>query len=411
MPGTALDRCDLGTRHQFEHGLRLHADILHAQVARYLVRDLAQRRREAGLQPPVPVAAVQVIEGIEERRGHFLYVRVVREQKRQLLLEHEHTRRLQRDDIVAALDPVQQLRNVRFLGRCDGLEVAELELRHPAAALGARDRDLDVVVLEHRRQILAHLRRVTVAVAGRIQNDPALRAVRRHRLAAAACAPRQPLVRGFAVVSRHRRIARHAEGLLQNHTARATAVGGINDLGDDRNPRQPADRVGARQHALLQRRAAVAEALRLGAQHQVRKVDVPLVRRHIRALRHVAHVAQVAVIDDVPVDVLWYRVEFAGVGLVDRVEQRGKCVAQVETTPTPVTDVEDALEFGKQRAFVVKRFRPPVDRMAGRGLEAALARLVVAHLNAAVLPPRSAGLPGSETSRNTFRGISAAGSF
>ena len=41
-----------------------------------------------------------------------------------------------------------------------------------------------------------------------------------------------------------------------------------------------------------------------GAQHQVREVDVPGMRRNVRTLRHEAHVTQVTVIDDVPVDLL-----------------------------------------------------------------------------------------------------------
>jgi hypothetical protein len=80
----------------------------------------------------------------------------------------------------------------------------------------------------------------------------------------------------------------------------------------------------------------------LGAQHQVREVDVPLVRRHVRALRPVAHVAQVAVVHHLRILALVDAGKLAVAGGVDEVEQRREGLAQAESAPAPVADVEDA---------------------------------------------------------------------
>ena len=86
----------------------------------------------------------------------------------------------------------------------------------------------------------------------------------------------------------------------------------------------------------------------------VRKVHVPGVRRHVRTLRHEAHVAQVAVIDDLPVVFFVHTVELAGLGLVDQVEERRKRVAEIEAAAAAVADVEDPLEFLVECALVVE---------------------------------------------------------
>ena len=110
-------------------------------------------------------------------------------------------------------------------------------------------------------------------------------------------------------------------------------------------------------------------------QHQVREIDVPLMRRHVRALAHVTHVAEVAVVDDLPVHLARHAVEFAGGRLVDRIEQRRKRVAQTEAATAAVADIEDAFEFRIQR-FVRGEFGvAPIERMADRRIETALAGL------------------------------------
>ena len=79
------------------------------------------------------------------------------------------------------------------------------------------------------------------------------------------------------------------------------------------------------------------------AQHQMREIDVELVRRHIGALRHEAHVAERAGVGDLAVVVDCDAVELAGRRIVDQVEQAREAVAEIEAAPAAVADVEDAL--------------------------------------------------------------------
>jgi hypothetical protein len=67
--------------------------------------------------------------------------------------------------------------------------------------------------------------------------------------------------------------------------------------------------------------------------------------RYIRALGHVAKVAQVTLVDDLDVVCFVYPVDFHSVRFVDQVKQRGKRVAQTDTAPTAVTDVIDPFQF------------------------------------------------------------------
>src|SRR5690606_3738352 len=120
------------------------------------------------------------------------------------------------------------------------------------------------------------------------------------------------------------------------------------------------------------------QALEFRSQHQVRKVDVPLVRRHVRTFRHVAHVAQVAVVDDLPVRLARYRIDLARVGLVDRVEQRRERVAQAEAAPAAMADIEDPLHLGIERLVVGELRRAPCERIAHRRVQAAFADALAA---------------------------------
>jgi hypothetical protein len=95
----------------------------------------------------------------------------------------------------------------------------------------------------------------------------------------------------------------------------------------------------------------------------VGKIDVPWMWRHVRTLAHVAHVAQVALIDDVLVLFLRNAVDFPGRSVVDQIEQRWKRAAQADAAPTSVADVEDAREFSVKRLLVLKLGRLPRERM------------------------------------------------
>jgi len=105
----------------------------------------------------------------------------------------------------------------------------------------------------------------------------------------------------------------------------------------------------------------------------MRKIDIPYVRRDVGALRHVTHVTQITLVDDVPIDFFGYAVEFHCLRLINRVEQRRKCVAKIETAPTAVANIEDAFELIEQRFFAVEFVGLPVEGVPGWRLEATLA--------------------------------------
>jgi hypothetical protein len=82
VAGAALDGIHLCAGH-LEHFLGLLADVLHARVAGHVVRDLAQRHLEVGLQQAILVAQHEVFEGIVHRGRNGLAARILREQQRQ----------------------------------------------------------------------------------------------------------------------------------------------------------------------------------------------------------------------------------------------------------------------------------------------------------------------------------------
>ena len=117
----------------------------------------------------------------------------------------------------------------------------------------------------------------------------------------------------------------------------------------------------------------LAEMHRLRAQHQVREIDIPRMRRHVRTLGHVAHVAQITLIDDVLVLLLRHAVDFAGGTVVDQIEQRRKCTAQTDAAATSVADVENAFQLRVERRSLVEVRGFPRKRMPRRRFEAAFA--------------------------------------
>ena len=146
----------------------------------------------------------------------------------------------------------------------------------------------------------------------------------------------------------------HVERGLEQGAGVFVTIGRIDDIGDDRNAGEAADGIGRGYDLVAQLIASFLVADRLGAQHQVRKVDIPLVRRHVGALGQVAEIAQVTVIDDAPVVFPGDAVDLHGVGFIDQVEQGRKRVTQAHTTTAAVTDIVDTLELREQCGFVIK---------------------------------------------------------
>ena len=114
----------------------------------------------------------------------------------------------------------------------------------------------------------------------------------------------------------------HAERGLEQLAAGLRAVHRVHDFGDHRDAGDAAE---AARVATAACRGTLCSPLRcctcFRAQHQVREVDVPGMRRHVRTLGHEAHVTEVTVIDHVPVDLLVDAIDLERRSRVDRVEQ------------------------------------------------------------------------------------------
>src|SRR5437868_10796314 len=94
-------------------------------------------------------------------------------------------------------------------------------------------------------------------------------------------------------------------------------------------------------------------------------------RRNVGTLRHVAEVAEIALVDDLPVVRLRYAVDLHRLRVVDEVEQRGKGGAQADAAAAAVADVEDALELSLRLELIPELGRLPAERVARRRLERA----------------------------------------
>src|SRR5260221_12915287 len=79
---------------------------------------------------------------------------------------------------------------------------------------------------------------------------------------------------------------------------------------------------------------------------------------------HVAHVAEVALVDDLPELRLFHAVDFERCARVHEIEERRKRRAQVDAAPAAVTDAEHPLHFAEEFRFLEELRRSPCDRMA-----------------------------------------------
>src|SRR6185437_12119420 len=386
VSGAALDRLDGGVGYQAQHVAGLEPYVLHAQMTGDVVGHLAERALEVGAQQARAMAGHEVLEGVEDALRHPLHGGIVGKHQRQLLLEHEHAGRDRRDDVDAGVDGAEELRDVVLLQARNRLEVPELQSGHAAAPLLREKRHGDVVVLEDGNQILVDLRVVAVAIAGGEERDLAgdLRVSRCARTGNAGSPARrsaparvtqaaQALARRAGVILWYGGGGVDPQGLRQYDTACFGVVDGVDDFHDDGDAGNLANGVGGGQRAVAEADALLARAHGLRTQHQMREVDVPWMRRHVRTLRHEAHVAEIAVIDDLPEHLLVDRRHLARGGRIHGVEQCWKGVTEAEAATAAVTDVEDALELLREPGLVVEGWILPVDRVSGGRLEAALA--------------------------------------
>lgn len=229
------------------------------------------------------------------------------------------------DDRVAVARIAREHGHVLLFLRRDTLQVALLQQRHAAARLARYQFVGNVIVRKHGQQVVTDARLVEIHVAGGVDRDLAGRTLavlglhlrRLLRVAAklARCEVGQP------------RVLVDAERLFHQAARRVRVIHRVDRLRNDGNAGERAERVGVRQELVAQRYVSPLKGGSLRAQHQVRKIDVPLMRRHVGTFRHVAQIAQIALIDDGAKLLLVDFVRLACIRFVDEVEQCGKCAA------------------------------------------------------------------------------------
>ena len=297
----------------------LEADVLNSQMAGYVVGHLAQRPREVHAQQSLLVTQRKIFERIERVVANFGDVGIVRKHEGQLLLEHQDAGGDRCDDVVTASDHREQLRDVVVLEPLYGLQVSQLEFGHSATRFPLRERHFDAVVLEDTGEIQPDLRLIAIDVAGGKQRHFSARAAGRPGNAA-GWTMRQLFARRIRNIRGHGGVGMHVEDGIQQFASKGAFVDRVDGFHDDGNARDRAHGIGGTQDLVAPACAAAAMFHRLGAQHEMRKIDIPRVRRHIRTLRHVAHVAQVTMVDHLAVVLLVHAVDFAGLRGVDQVE-------------------------------------------------------------------------------------------
>src|SRR6185437_13764427 len=175
------------------------------------------------------------------------------------------------------------------------------------------------------------------------------------------------------LVARQRRAWIDPQRALEQLEAHGIGIGAVHQTIDHRNAGETPHHIGTGEHPIAQRRLAGAGAHRLRSQHQMRKIHVPRMWRHIGTFCREADVAQVAVVDHLPVDTLVDAVDLQGRRGIDGVEQRRKGIAQVEAATAAVTDLEDPRELLLERSLVVEARLAPLQWMANGSRKAALA--------------------------------------
>src|SRR5205823_9979400 len=166
---SALDQLDRRARHEPQEVARLEADLLHAEVARHLVSDLAERAPELARELPLAVEPHQVLGEVEHAARHALRRRAGH-QARVVLLQHAAAARPRHDHVVALLDERAERGQVAPRAARRAGQVAAVERRHAAADLRRAD-DLDATPPEDADGRRARLGRVELDRRGVEERD------------------------------------------------------------------------------------------------------------------------------------------------------------------------------------------------------------------------------------------------
>ena len=307
-------------------------------------------------------------------RGHVL---IVREHQRQFLLEHQSARRHRGDDIPALVHQSHQPRYIHATVLVHGLQVALFQLWHAAADLFRGQRHRDAVVLENAHQVLGNLRFVDVAITGGKKSHAAPRGPGGPDLGLARRVIFHAPAERLAMEGRQICLGVDIEGFRDQFARRRAAVGRVQGLAYHRDAAQRSGDPCVADQAVAELAFALFELRRLGTQHQVREIDVPLVRRYVRALGLVTEVTEKALVHNLPVIAFLHAVHFQRRRFIHQVEQGRECVAQRDAAAASVAQVENALKFLEKRPFVVKRRVLPVECVPCRRLKAAFSVRIV----------------------------------
>ena len=236
-----------------------------------------------------------VFAHVVSRCGEQLHVLVAGQNQRPFELQHQRARGHQCHHVVALGDPRPELGGDGLGIRRHLVDGALLEERHAAAAR-IDDLGLDPVLGQHRARRHRHVRVAVIDEAGGVEHGLAaegrrLLVERGHRLRSRAS--RRSCRWNFGSAARRSRPA------IFSSTGRVSlfvvalaqlASGATSPASWPLRSVLASSRSARRTRPALRRNRAVA-------QHQVRKIEVEGVRRHVGALRHEAHVAERAGID------------------------------------------------------------------------------------------------------------------
>jgi hypothetical protein len=241
--------------------------------------------------------------------------------------------------------------------------------------MGMHDLRLDAVLRQHGARGEADVGIVVIVEAGRVDHRLATKARRvavddRGGGARLAGERRAGVDRQFGARIKIRDLLKHAAGELVLRARRP-----IRDRRHD--ARELAVAIGFGEFAVNEGPLALLLLERAITQHQMREVEIELVRRHIRALRHEAHVAERAGVDDGLEILAGDGVELARLRLIDQIEELGERVAQIEAAAAAVADVEDATQLFVELRLIVELGIVPVERMPNGRFETTLSHSVL----------------------------------
>ena len=336
-----------------------------------MVGDLAKRIFKVGIELTCLVSMHQVLEGIENRPGHLLHLGIMWIHQRQLLLEHQCTGGNRCHNIPALINQFGEHWYISLLSPGYRLKVTQFQLGHAAALLFLSHGNRDAIVLEHRHQVLTDHWLVAVPVAGGKQRHLAFGWTRGLTVTASAHLVGKTFAQGIGVILRYTGISMDTQRRLQNLAGRFRLIGSIDDAGHHRDTGQAAYRIGTGKNLVARPEITLFVLHRLGPQHQVREIEIPLMGRCIGTLGHVAEITEVAVVDYLPVVLFLYPVNLEGIRFIHQIEQGGKRLAQAHTATTTVAEIKDPFQFLEQRLLIEVVRVLPINGVAGWRLQIA----------------------------------------